>query len=185
MDSLHVVSLTRVWSVIRTANLAEWQVEIRLATKSDAEQVRKIAYSAMHTFGLVPDPEGIDIEVGRFGESFEGALLQLVACCGDEILGRISLSQKDSKTAKISGFYVDPSHRGKGIGEKLLVSTIRHAQKIPLSGIYLETWDKMEAAVRLYVKFGWYRVSDPPEESGAQRAYYLSLNTDNKPLHLA
>lgn len=157
-------------------------MEIRLATQSDAERVQNIAYSAMHTFGLVPDPDEIDVELGRFGEILEGLLLQLVACSGDIILGCISLSRKDSVTGKISGFYVDPAFRGQGIGEKLLERTVRYAHTIPLSGVYLETWDKMEVAVRLYAKFGWQRIGDPPAESGAQRAYYLSLQSDNQML---
>lgn len=151
------------------------KMEIRLATRHDAEQVQRLAYPAMRSFGLVPDPEGVDLEIGRFGEQLEGMLLQLVAHREDVILGCISLSQKDSITGKISGFYVGPDYRGKGIGESLLTATIGHAQSIPLAGIYLETWDKMEAAVRLYTKFGWKRVNDPPKASGAQRAYYLSL----------
>ncbi len=157
-------------------------VEIRVAMHSDAEQVQEMAYSAMRAFGLAPDPEGIYVELGRFGEKLNGLLIQLVACVGDRIAGCISLSRKDPSTGKLSGFYVDPCFRGRGIGEKLIERTVSYAQTISLAGIYLETWDKMEAAVHLYIKLGWKRIDDPPAESGAQRAYYLELTADNKPL---
>ena len=159
-------------------------MEVRKGKQSDAAQAQKLSYSTMQLFGLVPDPNGIDIELGRFGEQLDEFLLQLVACEDDKIIGCISLLRFDSCEGKLSGFYVDPTHRGRGIGERLLKNTIDHAKSIGLTGIYLETWDKMEAAANLYKKFGWKRVNDPPRDSGAQRAYYLRLPANNKPRHL-
>lgn len=154
-------------------------MEVRKGNQSDAAQVQKLTYSAMHLFGLVPDPNGIDIELGHFGEQLDEFLLQLVACDGDKIIGCISLMRFDSFKGKLTGFYVDPACQGRGIGKMLLKSTIDQAKSIGLTGIYLETWDKMETAVHIYQKFGWKRVNDPPRDSGAQRAYYLPFTADN------
>ncbi len=137
----------------------------------------------MELFGLIPDPDAIDIELGRFGEQLDDFFLQLVACEGDKIIGCISLLRFDSREGKLSGFYVDPICQGLGIGEKLLKSIVDHAKSIGLTGIYLETWDKMEAAANLYKKIGWKRVNDPPRVNGAQRAYYLCLPVDHKQGH--
>lgn len=156
-------------------------MEIRIGKQSDAEQVQKIAYSAMHLLGLIPDPEGIDIELGQFGEKLDVFLLQLVAIVGDNVVGCISLRQLDACTGKLCGFYIDPAYRGRGIGKRLINNIIVYAKSTFLDGIYLETWDKMEAAVHLYSRFGWKQINDPPEESGAQRAYYLELTTDSNP----
>jgi GNAT superfamily N-acetyltransferase len=159
-------------------------MEVRKGKQSDAAQAQKLSYSTMQLFGLVPDPNGIDIELGHFGEQFDEFLLQLVACESDKIIGCISLLRFDACEGKLSGFYVDPTYQGRGIGQRLLKSTLDHAKSIGLTGIYLETWDKMEAAANLYKKFGWKRVNDPPRDSGAQRAYYLRFTADNKQSHL-
>ncbi len=151
-------------------------MELRIGKQADAVHVREVAYSAMHSFGLTPDPKGIDIELGRFGEKLDILLLQLVACEGNKVTGCISLSRLDSSIGKLSGFYVDASYHGQGIGKKLIARVIDHAKSISLNGIYLETWDSMVAAIHLYTKFGWNRIADPPKESGAQRAYYLELS---------
>ena len=155
-------------------------MEVRKGNRSDAAQVQKLSYSIMLQFGLVPDPNGLDNELGYFGEQSDEFLLQLVAYDGDTIIGCISLMRYESCEGKLSGFYVDPTYQSRGIGERLLKNTIEHAKSIGLTGIYLETWDKMQAAVHIYKKFGWKMVNDPPQDSGAQRAYYLRLTADHK-----
>jgi hypothetical protein len=44
-----------------------------------------------------------------------------------------------------------------------------------LARLYLETWGRMSAAVRLYESGGWVRGEDPPAGSGADRSYWLEL----------
>ena len=150
-------------------------MKIRVATESDAPSVQSMAYSAMYTYGLVPDPDGVDFALGHFGESFDGLLIQLVAYLNDDIVGCITLSRKNFYTGKISGFYVEYALRGQGIGAALIEAIIQHAQSIGLSGIYLETWGKMEAAVALYRKYGWRHTEDLPQDSGAERAFFLQI----------
>jgi ribosomal protein S18 acetylase RimI-like enzyme len=78
------------------------------------------------------------------------------------------------------GFYVSPEHRGLGAGKKLLQHAITSAYRAGMTGIYLETWDAMISAVKLYKSFGWRYLSRLPEGSGAQSSYYLDLNACGK-----
>ncbi len=156
------------------------EITIRNGTPSDGESVRSIAFAVMKSFELEPNPDGIDFELGHFGENHSGILAQLVACKKEVVIGSVILVKKSTMVGKLTGFYVDPKSRGLGAGKKLLVEVINRAKNTGLSGIYLETWDKMEQAVRLYKKFGWERASDPPIKSGAQRSYYLEIEKDNK-----
>jgi ribosomal protein S18 acetylase RimI-like enzyme len=130
-----------------------------------------------------PDPSGLDIELGQFGENYMGAVVQLVACKGSKVVGSINLKHHSPNDGKITGFYIDSKYRGLRAGHMLLSETINRAKIAKLDGIYLDTWDKMETAVWLYKKFGWKQIEDRPKSSGAQRRYYLRLKKDNKSLH--
>ena len=130
----------------------------------------------MESFGIIPEPEGLDFDLGHFAENFSDSIAQLVACKGKTIIGSIILKKKSPTFAKLTGFYVNPEFHGQGVGKGLLNEVINRARKNASDGIYLSTCDNMESAIHLYNKYGWKRISDPPKNSGAQRSYYLNLN---------
>jgi ribosomal protein S18 acetylase RimI-like enzyme len=149
---------------------------IREGTSADANAVHDFAFPIMQSFGLIPDPDGMDFELCHFGERRTGIIAQLVACRESEVIGCVSLTRKTDTVAKLTGFYVSPEHRGLGAGKKLLQHTIMSAYQADMLGIYLETWDAMASAVKLYKSFGWNYLSRLPESSGAQSSYYLNLD---------
>ena len=150
-------------------------VIIRDGNISDAEAVKLIAYPIMESFGIEPDPNDLDYELGHFGENYIGIIAQLVAILGSKIVGSIILKRHLQNDGKITGFYVDPKYRGQRAGHLLLSETVNRAKLYSLGGVYLDTLDKMEVAVTLYKKFGWKQIEDPPPNSGAQRRYFLRL----------
>jgi ribosomal protein S18 acetylase RimI-like enzyme len=150
-------------------------IKIRDGFLLDGEAVRRIAFSIMKSYGMDPDPDGLDIELGHFGENYIGAVAQLVACKGSKIVGSIILKYQSPNDGKITGFYIDSKYRGLRAGHLLLSEAINRAKIARLDGIYLDTWDKMETAIWIYKKFGWKQIEDPPKSSGAQRRYYLRL----------
>ena len=152
------------------------EIIIREGTIADANAVHDFAFPIMQSFGLMLDPDGMDFELCHFGEHRIGTIAQLVACHGGDVIGCISLTRKIDSVAKLTGFYVSPEHRGLGAGKKLLQHAIMSAYRAGMAGIYLETWDAMVSAVKLYKSFGWYFLSCLPEGSGAQSSYYLDLN---------
>lgn len=155
--------------------MANNTVIIRDGNISDAEAVRLIAYPIMKSFGIEPDPNGLDYEIGHFGENYVGSVAQLVASLGSRIVGSIILKRHRQNDGKISGFYVDSKYRGQGAGHLLLTEAVNRAKLSGLGGVYLDTLDKMDVAVTLYQKFGWKQIEDPPPNSGAQRRYFLRL----------
>lgn len=148
---------------------------IRDGTAADAECVRSIAFPVLQSFGIKPEPNGLDFELGHFGESYSGCIAQLVAVKGSRIVGSIVLRYFIKNDGKITGFYIDPNYQGQSIGQLLLKEAINRAKKAKLDGIVLETLDKMEVAVNLYKKFGWKEIEPPPKSSGADKKYYLKL----------
>ena len=155
---------------------------IRRATTGDREAVLGIATAGMQEFGLVPDFAGLDVELGRIGEDHEGTIAEFVAVVGTAVCGSIVISGKGGRVGKLSGFYVSDTYRGHGIGRALLSAAVEAARRHGTERLYLETWGRMDAAVRLYESTGWERGEDPPANSGAERSYWLALNAPNKEL---
>ena len=150
-------------------------VVIRKGTMSDGPKVRQLAFRIMPKYGLTPDPEGLDADLGHFGTEDPKAIVELVAEVDYTVAGSVILKKMTATRAKLSGFYVDPYFRGRGIGKALLQEAIQQAKVAGCQQIYLETWDSMVEAVHLYESFGWVRGEEPPVESGANRSYCLDL----------
>lgn len=55
-------------------------------------------------------------------------------------------------------FAITPSHRGQGLGTRLLTTTTREAAKAGVRDIELDVWEKRDDAIRLYERAGFQRV---------------------------
>jgi glycerophosphoryl diester phosphodiesterase len=150
-------------------------VIVRAARLEDRARVQAIAARGMREFGIEPDFTNLDRDLGLFGEHHETAAAQLVAELSGEVIGSLVLAWKSERILKLSGFYVDPSSRGKGAGLALLRRAIAVGRRLGCSGIYIETWGKMTAAVRLYTLLGWKRSERLHASTGAEWSYVLDL----------
>jgi ribosomal protein S18 acetylase RimI-like enzyme len=151
-------------------------VIVRAGTPADRPRVQDIAGAAMRAFQIEPDFDDLDRDLGRFGEQEDSDSIFLAAEWRDCVVGSLVLTRKDGQVWKLSGFYVDQDCRGQGVGRALLQAAIAAATARGASGIYLETWSKMAAAVSLYTSFGWRRGEQPlPESTGAEWSYMLDL----------
>ena len=149
---------------------------IRNATCADGAAVRGIAATAMQAFGLVPDFEGLDAALGHIGDGRAGVLAEWVAVLDDRVAGSLVLTRAEVPgLVKLTGFYVDATVRGMGVGRHLLGHAIEQARCAGVQIIDLETWDRMVAAVHLYRSFGWQLVERLDPASGAQWRYRLVL----------
>ncbi len=149
---------------------------IRRATAADREAVLTIAAAGMREFELEPDFAGLDADLARLGEDRPGCVVaEFVAEVGNAICGSVILSVKAVGVGKLSGLYVSPAYRGCGIGRALLQAAVGAGRGAGLARLYLETWGRMSAAVRLYESVGWVRGEDPPTRSAADRSYWLEL----------
>ncbi len=154
------------------------QLIVREAVLADRGRVQEIASSAMRSFDIEPDFANLDRDLGRFGDidTEPGATAYLVAQYASEVVGSLILSRMDEQTLKLSAFYVDAACRGQGVGRCLLREAVAIGAARGYRRIYLETWDKMTAAVRLYTAFGWRRGERLAPASGAEWSYVLDLD---------
>jgi RimJ/RimL family protein N-acetyltransferase len=83
---------------------------------------------------------------------------QFVALDGERVVGWCDVTRKSHSTLAHSGTLgmgIAPSHRGKGIGRALLVTTVEAALDRGFSRIELTVRADNEAAIRLYYRHGF------------------------------
>lgn len=83
----------------------------------------------------------------------------------DKVLGGGGLKDFSSVLdgyAEIQKLYLSPAARGKGYGKLILDRLLVDAKELGFKSIYLETVDRMQAAINLYKKYGFEMRAAPP-----------------------
>jgi len=71
-------------------------------------------------------------------------------------------------TAELKRMYVDPAHRGQGIGFALVTHLTDHARSLGVTRLLLETGALLEPAVRLYERCGFREIDRYGEYAESQ-----------------
>lgn len=119
----------------------------------------KKAFSCLNREWIEKDfeMEDIDEKVLGFPEEYildKGGYIFL-AEINDEIVGTAALIKEENDEYELSKFTVKESYRGCGIGARLIQGIIDFSQKLNAKRIHLITSKKLNAAINLYLKFGF------------------------------
>ena len=98
----------------------------------------------------------------------------LLALENDEVVGTICLEKSGTKTI-ITKLGVAKMQRGKGIGEKLCLAILELARKKNVQEVWLETSQKLGAAIQLYKKLGFEDMNPNNRSSRCDVVMRLSL----------
>ncbi|MEO0986455.1 MAG: GNAT family N-acetyltransferase [Cyanobacteria bacterium J06639_14] len=71
-----------------------------------------------------------------------------------------------SGLCELQKMYLLSEHRGLGIGQALMAKLLSTAQELGYRGCYLETFDAMQGAMRLYEWFEFKALPEPLGDSG-------------------
>lgn len=98
-----------------------------------------------------------------FAEAFgSGASEVVLAVEGITVIGFVALAtlvEENMKSTYISGIYVSPDHRGKGLGKQLIDKAVEKAKKDRSVALKLQVIATNEPAIALYEKLGFKQVS--------------------------
>lgn len=156
-------------------------MEIRELLAVDAE-----LYQALRLEGLQDEPTAflsshaeeadctLEFVAGRL--SSEDGSFTLGAFSDDVLVGLVGLFRKrhskENHNSVVWGMYVEPSHRGQGLGRALLEATLSRARAIEgLTAVHLAVNEANPVARRLYESLGFkawgiepdaFRVGDEP-----------------------
>jgi GNAT superfamily N-acetyltransferase len=139
---------------------------------------------ARRLFREYADAIGTDLEYQGFSAELAslpapylppwGALL--IAQSGTGIAGCVALRALDRRTGEMKRLYVCPSHRGSGLGLRLVKGVIQTARQAGYRELRLDTLPTMVEAQALYCRLGFVEI--PPYGSAhlpGTRFYSLEL----------
>jgi putative acetyltransferase len=145
----------------------------RRAQPRDRDAVVAVVFDTLRSYGIEPDPRGLDEEVLRFGGAGDPSVAEFVAEMDGRVVGSVALRDRGDGTGHISKFFVTAATRGRGIGRTLLAMAVTQARARGLRELDLETRAQFEAAIHLYESTGWKRGPDPARV--CDRTYLLRL----------
>jgi putative acetyltransferase len=138
-------------------------VVIRLVEKKDSPQIATIIRTVMPEFGASGAGFAIhDKEVDDIYEAYSKPRCAYFVCEEDGRIigggGVAPLEGGDEDTCELKKMYFLPQGRGKGLGQKILTECLNAARKIGFEYCYLETFNTMKNAMKLYEKNGFSKI---------------------------
>jgi ribosomal protein S18 acetylase RimI-like enzyme len=76
----------------------------------------------------------------------------------DEVVGTVSLLNKDERTFELSKMAVSDKAKGIGIGTLLLEHSLKFASEQKTKRLILYSNTRLEAAIHMYRKYGFYEI---------------------------
>jgi DNA-binding MarR family transcriptional regulator/N-acetylglutamate synthase-like GNAT family acetyltransferase len=75
-----------------------------------------------------------------------------------KIIGSVGLKKIDDRIGEIKKFFVSKKYRGKGVAQKLMKILLKTAQKHKFDALVLGTVEKLHAAHKFYIKYGFTQI---------------------------
>ncbi len=146
-------------------------VIIRAILPKDNPSVARLIRTVMPEFGAggkgfaIHDPEVDDM----FAAYSQPRAAYFVCEENGKVVGGggiAALSGGQASTCELKKMYFLPSGRGKGSGQKVLMTCLKSARDFGFDLCYIETFNTMHAAMKLYEKNGFKKVSGPMGNTG-------------------
>ena len=152
-------------------------ITIRAASNDDRERVFALVSSVLKEYGLEPDPETTDSDLRDIEANYlaRGGIFEIIEDHEANLLGSIGIYPIDETTCELRKMYFVGRIRGLGLGKHILQRAIDRVRELGFKRMILETSSKLEAANKLYFKFGFRPVTSDHLASRADRAYSLDL----------
>jgi putative acetyltransferase len=145
--------------------------KVRRLDKNDNPAVANIIRTVMPEFGASGAGFAIhDSEVDNLFAAYTRPRTAYFVC---EVDGKVvggggvaPLEGGDANVCELKKMYFLPDARGKGLGQKVLTSCINAAKEIGFHLCYLETFNTMKDAMKLYEKNGFEKIKGPMGNTG-------------------
>jgi GNAT superfamily N-acetyltransferase len=128
-------------------------VEIRPYEPADQAGFAQLVATVLNEYGFSVDPI-LEADLQHPEISYQGVW---VAIDDDRLVGSVAIRLLDDGRAELKRMYLQPEHRGRGLGRTLLNQAIRWARDRGCHAIELDTSTAMTAAQHLYESAGFSR----------------------------
>lgn len=162
---------------------------IRKITAKDDTDMANVIRTVMPEFGAGGPGFAIhDQEVDELHSSYQRKGCAYFVC---EDKGRIIggggigvLPGAAADICELKKMYVLPEGRGRGLGQRLLTACLDAARVMRYKRVYIETFNTMSGAMKLYARNGFRQISGPVGNTGhfaCDRFYMLDLEDKERP----
>lgn len=146
-------------------------VEIKMATKEDAQSILEITHQAFLKYldvAKVPDTPALHEQIENVISDIENKLVYVAVFAG-EVVGSVRITLKDDNTAYLSRFGVTGKYQNLGVGKALIDAVDTDMVKRNIKSISLHTASKAFSLVHFYYKRGFY-IDSTSKDKGYVRA---------------
>lgn len=134
--------------------LQHW-TRLRPAVSADGPGVRVLVATVLAGFGLAMDAQtDADIVDPAASYANAGGWFGVLEDDG-RIVGSVGVFRVDDRTCELRKMYLLPEFQGLGIGRLLLEAALEAARHLGFAEMVLETNAKLEAARRMYERYGF------------------------------
>ena len=132
----------------------------RVAANDDMDKIVALIKQILAEFDLVYDDSTSDKDLLNIEDAYNnnGGIFLIIENERNDLIGTVGLQKVTDKTGMIKKMYIEESHRGMGLGDKLLKRILTEAEKLNFEEVVLDTFHTMTGAIRLYEKYGFTRV---------------------------
>ncbi len=124
----------------------------------------------------------IDGDKRDFYANFNQIYLDYVVVCykNDIAIGCGAFKQHENNTIELKRMFVAPEHRSKGAAKFILIALENWAKELDNSIFILETSLKLEAAIALYLKAGYYPIDNYGQYIGIESSYCMMKSMERR-----
>ncbi|WP_110926711.1 GNAT family N-acetyltransferase [Bacillus massiliglaciei] len=158
-------------------------MRIREIEEKDNLKMEQIIKSSLESFELnIPGTAYFDPQLGSLSHYYDPqpqAKYWVAVNEWDEAIGGAGIAPfgQTGRICELQKLYIAPEAQGKGLSKELMNTTLGFAKE-HFTHCYLETFEKLRTANRLYVKFGFRqldRALDETEHSACDTWYIKEL----------
>lgn len=145
----------RIMEQVKSQQLDE--IEIISYDSAYAHHFKALNYEWIEKYFKVEEPDRQALENHQTYILDKGGQI-LFAKLGDEIVGTCALLKESDDCFELVKMAVSPAYQGRQIGKKLCFQAIEEARKLGAKKLVLESNTKLNPAIEMYKKVGFYKV---------------------------
>ena len=147
------------------------QTIIRPITQKDNVQIATVIRSVLIDFGVPKVGTAYaDVSLDSMFETYEADKMAYFVVEEDgQVIGGGGIAQLDhynGPVCELQKMYFLPVARGRGLGTLMIDKCLKQAKDFGFEQCYLETMSYMEAAQKLYKKYGFQTLEGPMGDTG-------------------
>jgi len=151
---------------------------IKAATINDFEQAKKLIREYHEWLAIDLCFQGFEAELNSLPEMYGHPNGSMILIKNDiDFIGCVGLRKKDSECCEMKRLYIKPLFHNKGAGRLLLNMFIDTARELKYKIVRLDTLSRLEAAIHLYVTFGFTEI-EPYNFNPVQGVKYFELRLE-------